>query len=142
MDTPWTSLVSATNPLPEYPRPQLTRPEWLNLNGPWQFDKAEVQGSGDPLSAPPIGRDLPQTVLVPFPIESNLSGVRAIHERWMWYRCTLQIPESWQGRQVQHNFGAANWRTVVWVNGHFVGTHTGAYDAFSFNITPYLGPRS
>ncbi|SER17360.1 Glycosyl hydrolases family 2 [Lentzea xinjiangensis] len=129
--TPWTSQVSPANALPEYPRPQLQRPEWQNLNGVWEF-------AGAPnLSNPPIGRPLPEGVLVPYPIESALSGIKR-HEDNMFYRRTFTVPSTWNGRQVKLNFGAVTWETRVWVNGRQVGAHTGGFDAFSFDITSAL----
>ena len=129
--TPWTSQVSPANALPEYPRPQLQRPEWQNLNGVWEF-------AGAPnLNSPPIGRPLAEGVLVPYPIESALSGIKR-HEDNMFYRRTFTVPSSWNGRRVKLNFGAVTWETRVWVNGRQVGTHTGGFDAFSFDITSAL----
>ncbi|MEO6087811.1 MAG: sugar-binding domain-containing protein, partial [Umezawaea sp.] len=132
LTTPWTNQVSPTNALPEYPRPQLVRSEWLNLNGVWEF-------AGAPnLDSPPIGRTLAEGVLVPYPIESALSGIKR-HEDNMFYRRTVTVPSTWNGRQVRLNFGAVTWETRVWVNGVRVGaTHTGGYDAFSIDITPAL----
>ncbi|MEV6983507.1 AbfB domain-containing protein [Sphaerisporangium sp. NPDC051017] len=131
LTTPWTSQVSLTNPLPEYPRPQLTRPDWQSLNGQWQF-----AGAAD-LNSPPIGRNLAETVLVPYPIESALSGIKR-HENNMWYRRTFTVPPGWNGQRVQLNFGAVMYRASVWVNGVQVGTHSGGYDAFTFDITGAL----
>src|SRR6266545_2336465 len=131
LTTPWTSQVSPTNPLPEYPRPQLTRPEWQSLNGQWQF-----AGAAD-LSSPPVGQSLGETVLVPYPIESALSGVER-PENYMYYRRTFTVPDGWFGRRVQLNFGAVTWQATVWVNGQNVGGHTGGYDAFSLDITGAL----
>jgi hypothetical protein len=131
LTTPWTSQVSPTNALPEYPRPQLVRSEWQNLNGVWEF-------AGAPnLNSPPVGQTLAEGVLVPYPIESALSGIQR-HEDNMWYRRTFTVPSTWTGRQVKLNFGAVTWETRVWVNGTQVGTHTGGYDAFSFDITNAL----
>ncbi|WNV88398.1 AbfB domain-containing protein [Umezawaea sp. Da 62-37] len=132
LTTPWTSQVSPTNALPEYPRPQLVRSEWLNLNGVWEF-------AGAPnLDSPPIGRTLAEGVLVPYPIESALSGIKR-HEDNMYYRRGVTIPSTWNGRRVKLNFGAVTWETRVWVNGVRVGsTHTGGYDAFSIDITSAL----
>jgi hypothetical protein len=131
LTTPWTSQVSPANALPEYPRPQLVRQEWQNLNGVWEF-----AGAPD-LSSPPFGRPLAEGVLVPYPIESALSGIKR-HEDNMFYRRTFTVPPSWDGRRVKLNFGAVTWETRVWVNGAQVGTHTGGFDAFSFDITPAL----
>jgi hypothetical protein len=123
--------VSPTNALPEYPRPQLVRTEWQNLNGVWEF-------AGAPnLNTPPIGRPLAEGVLVPYPIESALSGIKR-HEDNMFYRRTFTVPSGWNGRNIKLNFGAVTWDTRVWVNGRQVGTHTGGYDAFSFDITAAL----
>ncbi len=131
LTTPWTSQVSPANALPEYPRPQMVRADWQNLNGVWEF-------SGAPnLNTPPIGRTLPEGVLVPYPIESALSGIMR-HENYMYYRRTFTVPSTWDGRRVRLNFGAVTWEARVWVNGTQVGTHTGGYDAFSFDITNAL----
>ncbi|MGM1063286.1 AbfB domain-containing protein [Saccharothrix sp. Mg75] len=131
LTTPWTGQVSPTNALPEYPRPQLVRTDWLNLNGVWEF-----AGAPD-LDAPPIGRTLPEGVLVPYPVESALSGIKR-HEDHMYYRRTFTTPAGWGGRRVKLNFGAVTWETRVWVNGTRVGTHTGGFDAFSFDVTDAL----
>ena len=131
LSTPWTSQVSPTNALPEYPRPQLVRGEWQNLNGVWEFAGAAN------INTPPVGQTLPEGVLVPYPIESALSGIKR-HEDNMFYRRTFTVPSTWDGRRVKLNFGAVTWETRVWVNGTQVGTHTGGYDAFSFDITNAL----
>jgi Alpha-L-arabinofuranosidase B (ABFB) domain/Glycosyl hydrolases family 2, sugar binding domain/Glycosyl hydrolases family 2 len=131
LTTPWTSQVSPTNALPEYPRPQLVRADWQNLNGVWEFSGASS------INTPPVGQTLPEGVLVPYPIESGLSGIQR-HEDYMFYRRTFTVPTTWSGRRVLLNFGAVTWETRVWVNGTQVGTHTGGYDAFSFDITGAL----
>jgi hypothetical protein len=131
LSTPWTSQVSLTNPLPEYPRPQLVRTEWQSLNGIWQF------GAAAHLDSPPINTNLGEEVLVPYPIESALSGIRR-HENFMYYRKSFTTPAAWAGRRVQLNFGAVTWQTKVWVNGTLLGTHEGGFDAFSFDITTAL----
>ncbi|MPZ82570.1 MAG: beta-galactosidase [Actinophytocola sp.] len=131
LSTPWTSQVSPTNALPEYPRPQLVRSDWQNLNGVWEFTGAPN------IDSPPVGQTLPEGVLVPYPIESALSGIQR-HEDSMFYRRTFTVPSTWDGRGVMLNFGAVTWETRVWVNGTQVGTHTGGYDAFSFDITAAL----
>lgn len=135
--TPWTHLVGPSNALPEYPRPQLVRPQWQSLNGVWQFAGA-TEGE-----APPFGENLAERVLVPYPIESALSGIQR-HEDRMWYRRTFSVPSSWRvGRdqRLHLNFGAVDYDAVVWVNGTKVATHRGGYDAFSVDVTDALRSR-
>ncbi|MEV7626269.1 AbfB domain-containing protein [Actinoplanes sp. NPDC089786] len=131
LTTPWTGQVSTTNPLPEYPRPQLTRPDWQSLNGIWQFARASNTNT------PPVGQTLAEEVLVPYPIESALSGIMR-HENFMYYRKNFTVPAGWSGRNVQLNFGAVDWQSKVWVNGTLLGTHEGGYDKFSYDITSAL----
>lgn len=135
--TRWAAEVSPTHALPEYPRPQMVRPEWLNLNGLWELAFADVE------DAVPVGKRLPQQVLVPFPIESALSGIMRHADR-VWYRRTVEIPSAWRGRRILLHFGAVDWEATVYVNGKELGTHRGGYDEFSFDITETLrgqGPQ-
>jgi hypothetical protein len=131
LTTPWTNQVSTTNPLPEYPRPQLTRPDWQSLNGIWQSAGASN------LNTPPTSTNLAEEVLVPYPIESALSGIMR-HQDYMYYRRTFTVPAGWSGRHVQLNFGAVDWQSKVWVNGTLLGTHEGGYDKFSYDVTGVL----
>ena len=131
MMTDWAQQVNPTNVLPEYPRPQLVRSNWMNLNGVWQF---QVGATNDPV---PAGQNLAGVILVPFPMESALSGVMQ-YSAFSWYRRTFSIPEEWLGQRIILHFGAVNWRSQIYVNGQSVGTHTGGYDPFSYDITPYL----
>jgi hypothetical protein len=131
LTTPWTNQVATTNPLPEYPRPQLTRPDWQSLNGIWQFAAASN------INTPPVGSTLGEEALVPYPIESALSGIMR-HENYMYYRKTFTVPAGWAGRNVQLNFGAVDWQSKVWVNGTLLGTHEGGYDKFSYDVTSAL----
>ncbi len=124
-------LVSPVNALPEYPRPQLKRDRWLNLNGAWEF------ASGSAYDGPPFGQTLTETILVPFPVESALSGIMR-SEPTMWYRRTFYVPGDWAGQRVLLNFGAVDWEATVFVNGHEIGGHRGGYDNFSFDITDAL----
>jgi hypothetical protein len=133
LSTPWTRSVSATNPLPDYPRPQLERSRWLSLNGQWEY------GAGQPGQSPPFGQSLPQTALVPFPVESPLSGIGR-EDTYGWYQRTFTVPRSWTGEDVLLNFGAVAWRSSVYVNGQLAGTHTGDYESFSFDISRLLRP--
>ena len=135
LQTPWTGSVSAVAPLPEYPRPQLQRAGWLSLNGQWQY------GQGQAGQAPPFDQALPQTILVPYPVEAPLSGIGREDERG-WYRRTFEIPPSWGGQHVLLNFGAVAWQASVYVNGQLAGSHTGDYEAFSLDITQLLRPGS
>jgi hypothetical protein len=137
LSTPWTADVSPTNALPEYPRPQLTRPQWQNLNGLWEFAGAA------PGELPPIGQSLAEQVLVPYPIESALSGVQR-HEDRMWYRRTFTVPSAWKGKRLLLHFGAVDYDAKVWVNGRQVATHRGGYDGFDVDVTAVLrrsGPQ-
>ncbi|HEY3412565.1 MAG TPA: glycoside hydrolase family 2 TIM barrel-domain containing protein [Armatimonadota bacterium] len=133
LTTPWTAQVSPSNALPEYPRPQMTRANWLSLNGLWEFAAAK---DGD---TPPIGKTLPEQILVPFPVESSLSGLGR-HESQMWYRRTFDVPSGWAGQHVILHFGAIDWQCSVTLNGRQIGSHRGGYDRFSFDITSSLNP--
>jgi hypothetical protein len=133
LSTPWTAEVSPSNALPEYPRPQLVRERWQNLNGVWEFAGA---ATGE---APPVGQPLAERVLVPYPIESALSGIQR-HEDRMWYRRTFTVPSSWRanGQRLLLNFGAVDYDAKVWVNGQLVATHRGGYDSFTADVTAAL----
>ena len=133
LKTRWTAEVDPENTLPEYPRPQLARQEWQNLNGLWRY-----------AITPQTQRSIPTAfdgqILVPFPVESSLSGVmRALDKNcYLWYQREFTIPAEWQGRDVVLNFGAVDYTARVYLNGSLVGSHTGGFGAFSFNITDKL----
>lgn len=136
--TPWTALVSPTNALPDYPRPQLARPSvaaprWVSLNGLWQY------APSDGFSAPPIGRDLTGKILVPYPEESALSGVQE-HSDFAFYRRVGTLPKGLlrPGEHLRLNFGAVDYDATVWVNGVQVVRHRGGYDSFSADVTGAL----
>ncbi|MFJ8344774.1 LamG-like jellyroll fold domain-containing protein [Streptomyces sp. NPDC094153] len=134
--TKWAKDVSAKNALPEYPRPQLTRKNWQNLNGTWQFQATE-QGA-----ALPTGK-LSGNILVPYPMESGLSGV-AKHHDWSLYQRTFTVPNGWKvgsGNRLRLNFGAVDHEAWVYVNGRQVAHHTGGYEEFSADITDALSGR-
>ncbi|RIH67200.1 beta-galactosidase [Mariniphaga sediminis] len=128
----WGEQVNPENPLPEYPRPQMKRNEWRNLNGQWSYALTE-KGSSFPTA-------FDGKILVPFPIESSLSGVqkRVGENQELWYQRTFTIPSSWKNKQVILHFGAVDWKADVWVNDIKVGMHKGGYTPFSFDVTPFL----
>ena len=135
--TRWAGQVDPKKPLPEYPRPQLVRSDWLNLNGIWQYQ------SGVAGDAAPIGKTLSGQIVVPYPVESALSGVMEHHDR-LWYRRTFTMPPKWNGKRLMLHFGAVDYEAEIWVNGKSVGVHTGGYVPFSYDITPFLqgsGPQ-
>ncbi|MBS0261703.1 MAG: glycoside hydrolase family 2 [Planctomycetes bacterium] len=136
--TRWAKDVDPARPLPEYPRPQLVRQAWQNLNGLWNY---AIRPKND---AQPTNFD--GDILVPFPVESALSGVMQSvgADKRLWYRRSFEIPAQWSGQNVLLHFGAVDWETSVWVNGKSVGLHRGGYDPFTFDITDALkstGPQ-
>ncbi len=129
--TRWAAQVDPAHPLPEYPRPQMVRQDWLSLNGVWQY-----QPGGDKDTVP-TGKKLASEILVPFPVESAVSGVMEHHDR-LWYRRMFTVPTAWSGREVILHFGAVDYECAVFLNGKSVGLHRGGYDPFSFDLTPFL----
>ncbi len=130
--TPWAEKVDPANPLPEYPRPQMERDQWVNLNGLWDYAIAE-KGKSFPTA-------FDGKILVPFPVESSLSGVqkRVGQNRELWYQRKFSVPAAWKNKNVILHFGAVDWKADVWVNEIKVGTHEGGYTPFSFDITPFI----
>ncbi|MGK5682975.1 LamG-like jellyroll fold domain-containing protein [Actinoplanes sp. URMC 104] len=131
LTTPWGDRLNENHPLPEYPRPQLVRKDWLNLNGPWEFAGAE-EGQ-----QPAFGKRLGERIVVPFPVESQLSGIER-REDHMFYRKLVTVPSGWRTKRVKLNFGAVDYQARVWVNGKLVAEHTGGYTAFTADITDAL----
>ena len=130
--TKWGKKVTPENAWKEYPRPQLVRKEWQNLNGLWDYAITK-KGAAKP-------EKWDGQILVPFCAESALSGVgKAVSpEQNLWYRRTVEVPEGWKGKRVLLHFGAVDWEAVVSVNGKEVGAHKGGSDPFSFDITDSL----
>ena len=130
--TPWAEEVSPTNSHPEYPRPQMVRSEWQSLNGLWDY---AITPKSEPEPTKFDGK-----ILVPFAVESSLSGVgrKVTPDDALWYRTTFTVPSAWKGRRLMLNFDAVDWKTVVYVNDIQIGSHTGGYTHFSFDVTPYL----
>ena len=118
--------------MPEYPRPIMERDKWQNLNGLWDY------------AILPMGQQEPQTfdgkILVPFAVESSLSGVQKElgKEKELWYRRTFTIPSDWKSKNVILHFGAVDWKAEVYLNNIKIGSHTGGYTPFCFDVTPFL----
>lgn len=135
MRTPWTPATPI--PLPEYPRPQMTRPDWVNLNGKWEYAILPKDS--------PAPKTFDGQILVPYAVESLLSGVQKslLPSERLWYRRTFLLPhplslrERGWGRVLLH-FGAVDDECIVWVNGRQVGEHCGGYLPFTFDITDAL----
>lgn len=134
LKTRWAKDVSPDKAWPEYPRPQMVRKDWLNLNGLWDLAIAAKDA--------PKPSEFQTRILVPFPVESALSGVKkpVTENDRLWYRRSFEIPRQWRGKRVLLHFGAVDFEAKVYVNGKEIGQHSGGYDAFSFDISDALYP--
>ena len=130
--TRWAAEVSPENAWQEYPRPQLLRAQWRNLNGLWDYAIAPVEME--------MVREYTGQILVPFPLESALSGVKRVlqPDERLWYRRRFSLPENWTGKRVLLHIGACDWQTSAWLNGDWLGMHQGGYLPFQFELTRYL----
>ena len=126
--TKWADEVNPSAPLPEYPRPQMVRNNWLNLNGLWDYAITPV----DAECFTPEGK-----ILVPFAVESSLSGVgrQVGKNQALWYERTFDLPKGWKGKDVLLHFGAVDWKASVYVNDVLLAEHTGGYAPFTVDIT-------
>ncbi len=130
--TDWAGKVDPNNVLPEYPRPIMERTDWQNLNGLWDY------------SILPVGQAEPNSfdgkILVPFAVESSLSGVQKSvgDNKELWYKRTFTVPSKWKGKNILLHFGAVDWKAEVYLNDVKIGSHTGGYTPFCFDITPYI----
>jgi beta-galactosidase/beta-glucuronidase len=129
--TEWATKIDPKNVLSEYPRPIMERSQWKNLNGLWNYAITKL---GEVPTA------FSDKILVPFAIESSLSGVmkEVGDSKELWYSTTFTIPNNWKGKDILLHFGAVDWKTEIWINDIKIGTHTGGYTPFSFDITPFL----
>ena len=130
--TKWASDVDPLKPWLQYPRPDMVRNAWINLNGLWDY-------AITPRDSKPEKWD--GTILVPYPVESAISGVkkRVSENQNIWYKRSFKIPSAWSKKHILLNFEACDWETIVWVDGKEVGKHRGGYDPFTFDITQSLG---
>lgn len=130
--TKWSETIDVNNVLPEYPRPIMERQDWTSLNGLWEY------------AILPAGQNEPQkydgNILVPFALESSLSGVQKElgKDNELWYKRSFTVPANWKNKTILLHFGAVDWKTEVYLNDIKIGSHTGGYTPFSFDITPFL----
>ena len=130
-------LLKAQTPLPEHPRPDFLREQWINLNGVWDFgfDSLDtgLQEGWFKLSS------LPEKITVPFSWGSPLSGLEDLSDI-AWYSREIQIPEDWTGERTFLVIGACDWKSELWIDGKHVGAHQGGYNQFEFDLTPFVKP--
>lgn len=131
IQTAWANQVNPEKPLPEYPRPQMVRANWINLNGLWQY---AVKPKSDMSQLP---SQFSGQILVPFAIESALSGVGKTvgKDSVLWYERIFSLPKNFNKNKLLLHFGAVDWQAEVYVNGKKAGSHEGGYDPFTFDIS-------
>ncbi|MCX6239591.1 MAG: beta-galactosidase [Bacteroidia bacterium] len=130
--TSWAEKIDIKNVLPEYPRPMMVRTEWQNLNGLWDY---AIRKAG---MAEPVEFD--GSILVPFAVESSLSGVQKTvgQENELWYKRSFSVSPKWKNKKILLHFGAVDWKSDIWLNDIKIGSHKGGYTPFTFDITPFL----
>lgn len=133
--TGWAKEIDPARTLPEYPRPQMVRDKWVNLNGLWNYSLETVDAKTKP-------QQYAGKILVPFAVESALSGVGKTlgKDSVIWYNRNFSLPANFKNNHVLLHFGAVDWRTEVFINGKSAGSHEGGYDPFYFDITALLKP--
>ena len=127
--------INTSAVLPEYPRPIMERNEWKNLNGLWEYAITDLGGN--------VPAHFDGQILVPFAVESSLSGVgqRVGAKKELWYSRSFEVPVAWKNKNVLLHFGAVDWKADIWVNDVKVGSHTGGFTPFSFDITAALSGK-
>ena len=135
MKTPWTDKVDLSHPLPEYPRPQMRRADWLNLNGPWDY--AFTKAADEP-------KEYEGKIIVPFSPETELSGVQRSLQagEFLWYHREIDLPEFCEGKRILLHFGAVDQIASVWVNSVLLFEHSGGYTPFSIDITEQINNKN
>ena len=130
------SFVTAQIPLPEHPRPDFKRPQWINLNGTWEFkfDSNDIGISNKWFNSK---TNFEKKINVPFPWGSKLSNLNDEADIG-WYKKNITVPENWKSKKTYLTIGASDWETSIWLDGQFIGSHQGGYVPFSFDLTPFL----
>lgn len=130
--TAWAEKIDVNNVLPEYPRPIMERADWQNMNGLWEYAITKA-GASQP-------EEFDGNILVPFAIESSLSGVMKTvgDENALWYKRSFTVPSNWKNKKTLLHFGAVDWKSDIWINDIKVGSHKGGYTPFTFDVTPFL----
>lgn len=126
--TQWAEKIDPANPLPEYPRPQMVRDQWQNLNGAWDY-AILPKGSNEPAA-------FDGKILVPYAVESSLSGVQKMvgDKNELWYHRTFTVPATWKNKSLVLHFGAVDWKADIWINDVKVGAHQGGYTLSAWTL--------
>lgn len=132
MKTAWGEKVTPENAWRQYPRPQMVRSQWMNLNGLWDYAIIPREAAGP--------KSFEGKILVPFCVESSLSGVgkKVLPDQRLWYRTAFEVPANWKGKRILLHFDAVDFETTAWLNGKKIGAHKGGSDPFTFDITTHV----